>query len=606
GGIVYTAVTGIWQTVWLEEVPETYIQSIKLTPRVDSEELELDVRVVGPDADLAIIRAKIPQGAAEPIIKTSGGNSVFRMSVPKPKLWSPEAPHLYDLELSLSLDKLGRMREVVDLVGSYFGMRKVELRKDDQGVPRIFLNDQAVFNFGPLDQGWWPDGLYTAPTDEALRYDIEVTKQFGFNMCRKHVKVEPARWYYWCDKLGLLVWQDMPDGDRAIGSNDPDIERTAESEACYRRELQAMMDGLHNSPAVIVWVPFNEGWGQFKTNEIIEWAQDYDPTRLVDGPSGWKDRGAGDFIDMHSYPGPAMNPVETDRATVLGAIGGLGHAVKGHLWRETGNWGYNYYDDLSALEEHYAMLVNTLWLMKGRGLAAAVYTQTTDVEGEVNGLLTYDREVMKLDPNKLRLWNQRVYGSRPTVTNLVATSQDPQGRGEEWKYSIEAPPGDWMQPGFDDSAWRSGRGGFGAPNTPGAVVRTEWDTSEIWLRRNVSFKEQDLKDKSVYLHVHHDEDARIYFNGVLIAELSGWTTDYCVAPLSDEAVAALTSGEGVLAVHCRQDTGGQYIDVGLIAVSAGPQQNARETTNGEQVTIKRREETGRNRAAADATAGLSP
>jgi hypothetical protein len=311
---------------------------------------------------------------------------------------------LYDLDVAL---KSG------DSVKSYFGMRKIEFKKDAAGFNRIFLNNQPLFLIGPLDQGWWPDGLYTAPTDEALRFDIEATKKLGFNMARKHVKVEPARWYYWADKLGFLVWQDLPSAMLRGGSrenpNPTNVRKGAAEDAKFpdaaaagfRRELEAMVRQLHNAPSIVVWVPFNEGWGQHNTNEILRWVKSLDPSRLIDGPSGWEDRGYGDLKDLHEYPGPNMFPVIADRVSVLGEFGGLGLPMKDHLWWDKRNWGYRTYTEQPALQTAYEALIEKLAPLVKAGLAAAIYTQTTDVEGEVNGLLTYDRKVFKFDAAKL-------------------------------------------------------------------------------------------------------------------------------------------------------------------------------------------------------------
>ncbi|TWT76823.1 Beta-galactosidase [Posidoniimonas polymericola] len=571
GSIVYTAVTGIWQTVWLERVPPTYISSLKLTPDVEAGELEIVARVIGPNAHNAVIRARVPQGDQLFYRKTGRADKPFRLKIPNAELWSPESPKLYDLQFELAVDDAADGREVIDSVESYFGMRRVELRMADDGFQRIHLNGKPVFNFGPLDQGWWPDGLYTAPTDEALKYDIAVTKQYGFNMCRKHVKVEPARWYYWCDKLGLLVWQDMPSGDRYIGWNEPDGERTPDSERVFRTELREMMDELHNFASIVVWVPFNEGWGQFKTEEIIGWVKNYDPSRLVDGPSGWADRGVGDLYDKHDYPGPAMFPPEQGRASVLGEFGGLGLAVEGHLWQESGNWGYNFYETREELNTQYQQLIDNLWVLKAGGLAAAIYTQTTDVEGEINGLMTYDREVLKINPELAAPLNTRLYAPAPKLTTIVATSKDPEGHGELWRYTTDAPGSDnWTDPAYDDSSWKSGRAGFGAPNTPGAVVRTEWTTSDIWLRREIELSPAALTGH-LYLFGHHDEDADVYCNGQKIATLSGYTEGYRVIVIPSEARELLRPGPATLAIHCRQFTGGQYIDMGLITLGDAPE-----------------------------------
>jgi hypothetical protein len=271
------------------------------------------------------------------------------------------------------------------------------------------LNNEPLFQYGMLDQGFWPAGLYTAPTDEALRYDIEIAKRLGFNMLRKHVKVEPARWYTWCDRLGMLVWQDMPSGDRHVGPEQADLERTEESAAQFRTEYRAMIDALRNHPSIVVWVPFNEGWGQFDTAEVAAWTEKHDPTRLVNAASGWVDRGVGHMHDVHRYPGPGMASVEPKRALVLGEFGGLGLPLAGHTWQDRGNWGYRSFDDPGDLTAAHLRLVAQLRPLIGRGLSAAVYTQVTDVEIEVNGLLTYDRAVVKPDREAVTAARAKLY-----------------------------------------------------------------------------------------------------------------------------------------------------------------------------------------------------
>jgi hypothetical protein len=291
-------------------------------------------------------------------------------------------------------------------------MRKISLGKDKAGITRIFLNNKPLFMFGLLDQGWWPDGLYTAPTDEALRYDIEVTKKLGFNVARKHVKVEPARWYYWCDKLGLLVWQDMPSGDRYIGRDDPDIQRSDESARQFELELKRIINAFGNHPSIVMWVPFNEGWGQYETERIVELIKQYDPTRLVNNASGWADRGVGDVHDIHNYPGPTAPLSESNRASVLGEFGGLGLPVKGHTWQDEKNWGYRSFETRQELTEAYLNLLSELRPLIERGLSAAIYTQTTDVEIEVNGLMTYDRAIIKMDARRIADANRKVISRR--------------------------------------------------------------------------------------------------------------------------------------------------------------------------------------------------
>ncbi|MDH7600488.1 MAG: glycoside hydrolase family 2 TIM barrel-domain containing protein, partial [Sedimentisphaerales bacterium] len=404
-----------------------------------------------------------------------------------------------------------------------------------------------------LDQGWWPDGLYTPPSDQAMMYDLEMTKRFGMNMVRKHVKIEPARWYYWCDRLGLLVWQDMPSGDSG---------RNEQSKANFRRELQAMIDYLRHFTCIVIWVPFNEGWGQHDTVQIVQWIQDYDPTRLVNEASGWDNKGSGHISDMHSYPGPSMRPVEAQRACVLGEFGGLGMPVAGHTWQSERNWGYVTFKSAGELTEAYVGLLAQLRPLIGLGLCAAVYTQTTDVEVEVNGLLTYDRQVVKMDLDRIAEAARRLYLPPPIVHVIVPTSQT---QAQTWRFTTAQPSRDWFEPQFDDSSWHSGPGGFGTTGTPGAVVRSVWNGPEIWLRRSFDL-DSVLTKGDLALVIHHDEDAEVYLNGQLIKTFKGYLTNYRFVVLTQDALQALKLGSNLLAVHCHQTAGGQYIDVGLAII----------------------------------------
>jgi len=412
--IWYTPTSGIWQTVWLEPVGSAYIKDLRLTPDIDKGEV-----TIHPITTATLTGFSIQVVAHGPAGGTYSGSYVsgrpFVLPVRNPQLWSPEHPQLYRLEIYL---KLGR--KTIDKVESYFAMRKISIGKDAKGFTRLMLNNQPYFQFGPLDQGFWPDGLYTAPTDAALRYDIELTKKLGFNMARKHVKVEPDRWYYWCDKLGLLVWQDMPSSDKYISNKDPDITRSPESGSEFEQELTALIEGRYNHPCIVMWVPYNEGWGQWDTPRIVDMIKKLDPSRLVDNASGWTDRGVGDVMDMHKYPGPGSPEPETNRVSVLGEFGGLGLPVRGHTWQAEKNWGYRSYTDTNALASAYADLTSKLFpLIDDKGLSAAVYTQTTDVEIEVNGLMTYDRDLVKMDLKKLQEANQdpKRYGVPPSGGN---------------------------------------------------------------------------------------------------------------------------------------------------------------------------------------------
>ena len=406
GGIWYTSVTGIWQTVWLEPVPHQYIAGLRTTPDLDAGCLR--VKVEGVSAGIVQVRL-LADGKQVATAKALAGTEA-EIPVPDAHLWSPDDPYLYDLEVSLLVDG-----KVMDRVQSYCAMRQVGVSAGPDGIKRMTLNGKPVFMYGPLDQGWWPDGLYTAPTDEALAFDVQKTKDWGFNMIRKHVKVEPARWYYHCDRLGILVWQDMPSGEwTSPWQNTKYFEgaertRSAESEANWRKEWQAEMDYLYSNPCVVVWVPFNEGWGQFKTVEIAAWTKQHDPTRLVNAASGGNFfPGAGDILDLHNYPQPALYLYDTKSVNVLGEYGGIGLAVEGHLWAPDRNWGYIKFTSPAEVTDEYVKYAKQLQEMVVRGFSSAVYTQTTDVEIEVNGLMTYDRKVDKVDIPRIQAINQQI------------------------------------------------------------------------------------------------------------------------------------------------------------------------------------------------------
>ena len=408
-GIWYTPVSGIWQTVWLEPVNEKHIANLRILPDVDANLLKVDACVAeGTATDM--LEVSVYDGNQLVASGKSINGEQVDVEMPQDvKLWSPDSPFLYTLKVAL-INK----GKVVDKVDSYAAMRKFSSRRDENGIVRLELNNQPLFQFGPLDQGWWPDGLYTAPTDEALRYDVQKTKDFGFNMIRKHIKVEPARWYMHCDQLGIIVWQDMPSGDK-----NPEWQmrkyfdgaerlRSPESEANYRKEWKEIMDYLYSYPCIGTWVPFNEAWGQFKTQEIAEWTKQYDPSRLVNPASGGNHYTCGDILDLHNYPAPSMYLYDAQRATVLGEYGGIGLVLKDHLWEPNRNWGYVQFNSSKEATDEYVKYAEMLYNMVVKGFSGAVYTQTTDVEIEVNGLMTYDRKVIKLDEKRVREINQRI------------------------------------------------------------------------------------------------------------------------------------------------------------------------------------------------------
>jgi len=415
-GIWYTPVTGIWQTVWLEGVPQSFIAKTKQTPDVDAQALRFSAEVEGSQAGDELKIEALDGGKVISEQRVSVGTEAA-LPVKSAKLWSPTSPHLYDLKVSLI-----RKGKVIDAVSSYFAMRKIAIGKDQKGIQRILLNNAFTFQYGPLDQGWWPDGLYTAPTDEALLFDLLKTKEMGFNMIRKHIKVEPARWYRYCDSLGILVWQDMPSGDLGgnrwdnhpgqISGKNLDKERSSVSEAYHKKEWKAIMDALHNFPSIVVWIPFNEAWGQFKTKEITRWTMQYDPSRIVNSASGGNFFKIGHILDIHNYPDPSM-PDPTifgeKQALVLGEFGGLGLPMEGHTWQQKDNWGYQSFKNQDELLQRYSRLMKDLGQLIPMGLSAAVYTQTTDVEVETNGMMTYDRKVQKIPVEKLNQLHQNLY-----------------------------------------------------------------------------------------------------------------------------------------------------------------------------------------------------
>lgn len=412
--IWYTAVTGIWQTVWLETVNAAHIQSVNNIADIDKSIINIETGIAGAieNDQLKIIITENGKLVTE---KTVNARAVASIPIQKAKLWSPANPFLYDLKIQLL-----RNGQMLDEVTSYFAMRKISLAPDKNGIQRLWLNNEILFQFGMLDQGWWPDGLYTTANDEALKFDIVKAKEMGFNMLRKHVKVEPARWYYHCDKLGMLVWQDMPSGDMAKEDRwitNPSLEpfdkrRTTESEAIYKNELKEIIDDVKFFPCIVVWVPFNEAWGQFKTVEITEWVMNYDKSRLVNSASGGNFFLTGHIHDFHNYPPPIMQRADLfgkKQAVVLGEYGGLGLPLEGHTWQSKANWGYQSFKDADSLFIQYGRFVGMVEEFIPKGLSAAIYTQVSDVEGEVNGLMTYDRRVIKMPVDKLKKLHSRLY-----------------------------------------------------------------------------------------------------------------------------------------------------------------------------------------------------
>lgn len=429
-GCFYTRVSGIWQTVWMETVPETYVESYKCTTDIDKGVVNFSFKIAGSDPDEEV-EMEIFDGDKCIASADEDGNKTLTVKMPKGfKLWSPESPNLYTFKV-----KCGK-----DAFSGYFGMRKFEKRKDSNGILRFFLNNKPCFIMGTLDQGWWPDGLLTPPSEEAMEYDVKVLKECGYNTLRKHIKVEPQQYYAMCDRLGIMVIQDLPSGSGS--ASDPLKAGTVKRYHLQRMEMKEMMDDLQTFPSIVMWCPYNEGWtqpGEFLTHSMLDFVRRHDPTRLVNGPSGcwdwegghllpkgwkWENRvwtkhkpigecEAADTVDMHIYRGPAMFDANDRRISFLGEYGGLGHPVAGHLWKEAkkGNWGYGGIEDTQTregLEKTYLDLLEKVSGMAAKGLGGAIYTQTTDVEIEINGLLTYDRKVLKFNPAVLKAAHESI------------------------------------------------------------------------------------------------------------------------------------------------------------------------------------------------------
>ena len=559
GGIMYTPTTGIWQTVWLEPVSKTAVRDLRIVPDIDAHRVDVTVNATAPTPNTKV---SVTIRAAGTVVKTVTGKpgAMLSISVPDQRLWSPDSPFLYDLDVRLMQGK-----STSDQVHSYFGMRKISLGMD-HGVKKMFLNNKFLFEIGPLDQGFWPDGIYTQPTEAALKADIQSMKTFGFNMVRKHIKVEPARWYYWTDHLGLLVWQDMPSANSYTGNPAP-LDKPE-----YEAELQDMVRTHWNVPSIIMWDCFNEGQGQYDTPRLVAMVKTLDPSRLVNEASGGGYTGSGDVDDVHSYPPPNCPAPSETQALACGEYGGIGYLVAGHTWTAAGG-GYTNVKSAKDLEGLYGEFSAKLKTFRDeQGMSAAVYTQITDVENELNGLMTYDR-TFKCDPARIALANHFQYPV-PTYHEILPTSEK---TSQIWKYTTTSPAADWFKTAFNDASWKTGPGGFGSANTPGiGIVGTPWtDTpGDIWLRR--TFDPGPLTPEQItrlVIRDYHDEDIDVYINGVSAYSATGYISGYEYRPLSQEAEAAFQPNtDNQIAVHCHQTQGGQYIDVGIFERIPSPQQ----------------------------------
>lgn len=572
GGIFYTPATGIWQTVWLEAVNQTHINDFRITPDVDNNKAVFNVRAENATANTKV---KITILDGENVV-ASGETKLdtdVALSISNPKLWDTQNPFLYDVKFEL-LDG----GQSVDMVDSYFGMRKLSVATVN-GTPWIALNNKPLFQFGTLDQGFWPDGVYTAPTEEALLFDIVKTKELGFNMIRKHIKTEPARWYHACDKMGMLVWQDIPNGWE--GGN---LGNDAFKQEIFRKEMTSIMNNLINYPSIIVWTIFNEAWGQYNWNTdhvkaSLAIAENIDTSRIINATSGWTDVGMGQLFDRHSYPDVSLF-WDGKRPSLCGESGGISLVVDGHTWSGD-QFVYEGVENNEALKNRLVDYINRAKTLQMSGLTGVVYTQITDVEGECNGLITYDR-LMKNTPAQiteikvaLDNINNNIYVPIIKAVNSVKETGEgdkPGGRpSEDWTYIMGEPSDEWKSLGYDDSSWSVGKSGFGRFKgsdwvDDNQIVGTEWkcDQCDIYMRKTVklNLNEEDLN--KLKLQLYYDDAIQVYFNGVLAFEANEFTTGYVTKEINKAAIDALNpKGENVIAVHCRQEWFGQYLDLGL-------------------------------------------
>ncbi len=535
----FTPTSGIWQSVWLEPVGDVSIERLKITPDVDNNRVKVRAYLEG-QAKGCTVEVKVTDGRRT--AATAKGSPQRELSADfakKPRLWSPDDPFLYDLVVTLRRDG-----KVLDTVKSYVGMRKVDVARDRAGLLRIMLNDEPVFQYGPLDQGYWPEGTLTPPSDEATKFDVQYLRDIGCNMVRVHIKVHPRRWYYWCDRLGLMVWQDF------VCSRKFDPNITKESAAQWETEQQRMIDHLYNNPSVVEWIVFNEGWGQYDTERLTRWTEKYDPSRIVTNTSGWTDYDVGDIYDNHDYsfhPSCAMAQDVGSRAVVLGECGGFYTVTPGHTWNvgeeaapkvdKTGDVSRENYASGQEWLSRYGIWLEGLRLLEAYGLNGAVYTQITDLEHELNGWLTFDRKVSKIDTDTLHEMHSRLY--EPMTTRDL---------GGRIRYSYGKAPSGWDAIAFNDRKWKTLAPAKAIDNKP-VIGRKKFDTNTLV---RISFDLDDVPAGDVALRLAGRGRYEIYLNGEIVKNMtnaikSGYIPATSVV-LHDEAKGLLQRGKNVLAI----------------------------------------------------------
>ena len=564
GSIWYTSCSGIWQTVWLEPVSSCYIERYEVVPDAESGTVKVKVLANDPTCKFYLI-ARDGEDIVATTEKTAVGEEVT-MTIPNAKLWSPDSPFLYNLDIYLTMENC----QDCDKARGYFGLRTLSKGMVD-GHPAFLLNGKPLFMYGPLDQGWWPDGLLTPPSYEAMIYDLKAIKRMGMNMVRKHIKVEPDLWYEWCDRNGLIVWQDMPNGSES-GS----LGTKEELQHIFYEESERIVHALKQHPSICVWVPYNEGWGQdagsgaghTMRGYLVVRNADADPGRLMNAASGWTDFEIGDITDAHSYPTPNGQPnTRNDRVNVCGEFGGISYLIEGHLWGGNDQV-YTSVEDGDVYTTRFNQYTSALQSLQiSKGLWAGVYTQVTDVEKENNGFLTYDRKVWKINDEQVASIRRNI---EKTIHQRLSDAVSVVSAGDNssnisWRYTTDEPAAGWEKATFDDSSWKRGIAGFGDISQPDARVQTKWSTPEIWIRRQFKFDGLTADDlPNLCLRIFYDEDSEVYINGVLAFSITGYNTTYQLFDISDAARNAIKlDGNNVIAIHTKQTSGGQYIDAGF-------------------------------------------
>ena len=563
----YTATSGIWQTVWLEPVNNESIESIQIIPNVDESAISLSIQQLESSLKNQV-RIQVYEKGKEIVSITHALENTIKIKIPQPKLWSPEKPFLYDLKLSVIKDG-----KIVDVLTSYFGMRKISMARDAAGFMRILLNNKPIYQLGPLDQGYWPDGILTPASDQALKYDIEYLKSIGANMDRMHMKVQPERWYYHCDQLGILVWQDMVSPTKFSDS------LNSKKMLPVELEHEKMLEQLYNHPSIIQWVLFNESWGQYDTERLTAEIKKKDPSRLITNASGWNDMQVGDIRDFHDYticPAIAMVPKTYQRAMVLGEAGGIDLLIKEHLWTPNlapnvkTDWSIDFkkgsVNSVSEFEEKYNYLFNNILLLKNHGLNAVVYTQISDVEDEISGWMTYDRKITKLPASQYAAIHKKFYEPLLIGKFIIPLSTD---QPQQWNYRFKEPANDWYKAN-DLQDFLKGAGPFSMPVVNNSTINTKLNQSVLFLQKDFQLNSIPLKLSVLAVN---NGIADIYINGVYVMQLINFLKKDSEVKISEafipkKAMKLLRVGENQVSIKFKFNVNGipiNYVDFGMKA-----------------------------------------